>query len=754
MRHARFLLLALPLLGFGGCSDEAATPPTGTAGAGAVGGGGGAGGATTGGGGAGGEAPSCDSAEGSFPAGLEEIAWDDGGDVTSVREQRWAIEVEGTEYVLNEEPLHEAARFDLEHPARVFGFRVRWASPPSSPDAPLRAGLYADFGHNGFDFWEPDPLWEGTRCTGALDEEGWVDYVFEAPVEIDHPGLVYVAHRAEPGEPVFALDLTSNGDGTCALFDECHSSFNLPNAAKPSFFNGVSFPTGFDFAVRLLVEYEVDVLPGETLFQEQPFDASGHASFGDFDHDGYDDLVTEGPKLYRNDGDGTFTDVTAAAGIAALGVSGTGGVWGDYDNDGCLDLLVYAESHVTADTLLKNDCDGTFTDVTAAAGIVDFQTYDDCGDPANVRSPTAAAAFLDLDADGFLDIYQANFICWGAYTYYLDAIWHNLGDGTFESWATGHGFAMTGTPSRGAAPVDADRDGDVDLFVNNYVLKQNLYFQNQGDGTVLQVGGPLGVAGHANGLYYGHTIGAAWGDLDDDGDFDLVAANLAHPRFFHFSDKTQVLLQGSDGVFTDITGSWDAPASAAGLRFQETHSVPALADFDQDGHLDMIITAVYDGRPTDFYWGNGDGTFTLDAYHAGITTRNGWGVALSDLDNDGDVDAFAHRPFVNSIPAADLGHFLQVRVIGNAGSNWAALGSTVEIMLAGAPRIRHVQGGTGKGGQDSQYLHFGLGAETTVDSVQVTFPGGKVVTYPGPFAADQRLWLFEDGGVATGWAPP
>ncbi|MBI5478002.1 MAG: CRTAC1 family protein [Deltaproteobacteria bacterium] len=291
------------------------------------------------------------------------------------------------------------------------------------------------------------------------------------------------------------------------------------------------------------------------------------------------------------------------------------------------------------------------------------------------------------------------------------------------------------------------------MYVNNYRLQTNLFFENNGDGTFTEKAGPLGLAGTRHGSYYGHSIGVAWGDLNNDGRFDVVVGNLAHPRFYGISDKTEVLLHGLTDTYHDLSGDWSRPASAAGLRYQETHSVPALADFDQDGNLDLVITAVYDGRPTDFYWGNGDGTFRLDAYHAGITTTNGWGVAVADIDHDGDLDLFATTLFVNDLPAARKGHWLQVRAVGNVAANRAALGATVRVTAGGVTRLRHVEGGTGQGCQDSLYLHFGLGSATSVEAVNVVFPGGKLVSYAGPFTVDQRLWVFEDGSTHLGWAP-
>jgi len=747
------LAVGIAAVGIAACDAADEEEPTTSAGGSSSGGAGGQAGVA----GAGGEGGAvCGSADGEVSPSWLELAHDDGEPFTHVREQSWTITVGLHTYTLAEEVLSEAVRFELEHPARIHGFKLMWADLPEDVDplTPIEAGLFGDFGYNGFDFW-PEAIWQGDRCAGDIAEGQWVSYVLDEPLTVEHPGLVYVAHHISgPTDPVWPFDETVTGEGDCAAFDDCTSAMNLPEVETSSYYNGLSFPFQYDYLVRLYVEYTDDLEPAERIFQpvaDSP--SSRHVSFGDYDDDGYDDLLLSGPTLYRNEGDGTFTDVTASSGLAALSLGATGGVWGDYDNDGCLDLFAFAESHTKPDALLRSNCDGTFSDVTAEAGIVDEQSYNDCDSADNIRSPTAAAAWLDIDSDGLLDLYLANFICWSDYTFYRDTVFRNQGDGSFAEWTAAHGFSDRRTPSRGASPIDHDGDGDVDLFVNNYTLKSNLFFENEGDGTVTEMAVDVGLAGEMIQFYFGHTIGAAWGDLDGDGHFDMIHANLAHPRFFDFSDKSQVLLNDGSGQYADISGDWTVPASEAGLRYQETHSVPVLADFDHDGALDLVLTCVYDGRPTDFYWGNGDGTFSLDAYHAGITTENGWGAAAADVDNDGDPDLFATTLFENTMDGA-AGHWLQVRAVGNVASNWAALGATIRVTAGGETRIRHVTGGTGKGGQDSQFVHFGLGDETSIDSIEVDFPGGGTVSYSGPLTADQRIWLYEDGDALGGWAPP
>lgn len=694
------------------------------------------------------------SADGPLPDGLLELSWDDGEARGSLLGQGWGV----ADVELESAVLHQWTRFEPQDTIRVRAISAVLQGLPADPDQPVALSLWPDFGHNGFDAWHEGPLWTGTRCAGELTEGEWGTWVLDEPVEIPAGTLVYAGQRREgEGEPALAFDAGSQGDGTCATWEDCHSAMNLPEltsfvygGAGYYFWKGYSFSLQYDLLIRLHVEVVDELAPEDKLFQAvEGAPAGSRQAFGDYDNDGWDDLYLPG-ALYRNER-GTFVDRTEELGLA--GLASSGGVWGDYDNDGCLDLFVFAESTAAGDTLLRGTCGGPFEDVTVQAGLDDsLDGSDAC---AATHRSTAGAAWLDLDADGALDLYVSNFICWTAYSYYADQVWLNQGDGTFRALGSAEGFSSSAQAGRGANPVDADRDGDVDLLVNHYVLQRNWYFDNQGDGTVRERSNAVGLGGDASrygtATYYGHTIGTAWGDLDNDGDWDSVQANLAHPRFFDFSDKTQVLLQ-TDGEWEDNAGAWETPFSENGLRYQETHSVPVLGDFDSDGNLDLAMSAVYPGRPTDFYWGRGDGRFEPGWHEAGIQTVNGWGMAAADIDQDGDLDLATSDALYRN--EAAQGAWLQVRPVGRT-SNRAAIGAQVEVLdSAGVRRLRQVSGGGGQGGQDSAVLHVGLGAATSVERLTVRFIGGPTVELEGPIAAGQRLWVFEDGTVHAGFSPP
>lgn len=579
-----------------------------------------------------------------------------------------------------------------------------------------------------------------------------MDYVFDEPIELDQPGLFYIAHwYDDPGDPLFDYVPTEND---CTPYDGCHSALNMPEAEDEAYYNGLTLQFPYDYGVRLLVALHDDIPAEDKWFQPNAgLTASSRVAWGDYDNDGWDDLMTNGPVLYRNEGDGTFTDVTAAAGLSAVSAGSGGGVWGDYDNDGWLDYFGLGTGMTTHDILLHNDGDGTFTDVTAESLIGDLSVASDpdCVTDVNPEyAPTEGAGWVDLDTDGFLDLYLAEYECGATYTNYLDRFFRNQGDGTFVEWGEDHGFSPNHHAGRGVSPADYDQDGDVDIFVSNYRLDPNFLYRNDGDGTVYYAGPDSHLSGDGSWSAFGHTIGAAWIDADNDADFDMLLSNLAHPRFYEFSDRTQLMINDGTGVFTDT-------AAEAGIIYRETHSNPTVQDFDNDGDWDIFITCVYDGRFSEMYLNEGDATFDQVNYESGAIVYNGWGSAASDYDRDGDVDLVAYTLFDNETAAAG-NNWLQVRTLGGASAeglvNAAGIGAVVTVTVGGVPHLGHTSGGSGTGCQDTAFLVFGLGAAASADSIEVLYPGGAVVTVAGPVAANQRVWIRADGTVTYGFAHP
>ena len=493
-----------------------------------------------------------------------------------------------------------------------------------------------------------------------------------------------------------------------------------------------TFVDDADAPLAWLVRAEIEA---ETVAERHVFSepegapaVGGHVAFGDYDRDGDEDFLSGG-RLWQNDGAGGFTDVTAAAGLAGLGGET---IWGDYDNDGAPDILAVG----SAARLFRNAGDGTFVEVTEAAGLA-------------IDASSQGVAFLDFDRDGWLDFYAASYgtLADGEIPT-RDYLFRNGGDGTFADVTEAMGIPVTGNVEhgRGVCVADYDSDGWPDVYVGNYRLDPNQLWRNlggEGGGGFLDRSRPAGVRGVQESGAYGHTIGPSWGDLDGDGLFDLVVPNLAHPRFFYFSDPTTLYFNEGDGTFAAV----EAPQS--GILYDETHSDSVLFDYDNDGDLDLYLTAVYEGRRSYLYANDGAGHYDDATYEAGIRHYNGWGAAAGDVDGDGDLDLVAHRLFRND---QDTGrHFLQVVLTGGARpgdplgmSNRDAIGAVVAVRLPGGDRpiVRLVEGGTGTGCQNSRVLHFGLGDATVVSRLTVTWPSGRTQELTD-VAADQRLTIDE-----------
>jgi len=319
-----------------------------------------------------------------------------------------------------------------------------------------------------------------------------------------------------------------------------------------------------------------------------------------------------------------------------------------------------------------------------------------------------AAAWGDLDNDGFLDLYLANYerrlpilgIC------LPDRLLRNRGDGRFEESSVEAGLS-TGEPlcGRGVLWEDINRDGLQDILVSNYRLDPNLLWINNGDGTFSDDALRFGVRGRNDNGYYGHTIGAAVCDINGDGDLDIFLSNLAHPAFLEYSDLSMLLYRsGSEApLFMDRF-------NLSGIAYEETSSDPSFADIDNDGDLDLFVTSIYPGRYSHLYLNDGEGKFTDVSWASGARVENGWGAAFADFDNDGAMDlAVSSKGRIRLLKnRGNSNHWLDVEM-RMASCNYQGIGSRVRLRFGDREQIRTLSAGRGTGNQDAPVAHFGLG---------------------------------------------
>ncbi|TET89469.1 MAG: CRTAC1 family protein [Methanomassiliicoccales archaeon] len=497
-------------------------------------------------------------------------------------------------------------------------------------------------------------------------------------------------------------------------------------------------------------------------------------SWADYDNDGDQDLLIGGGKLFRNNGapNWDFTEVTSQAGLYG---KVSGGVWADYDNDGWLDF--YATAGLgREDILWHNEGDGTFENVTYGAG--------------NVLDglPSESAGWGDYDNDGYVDLYVANYEWtipnpWQSFGT-MDILWHNNGDGTFTNVTVSAGIDDYSNPhqGRGVAWGDYDNDGDLDIYISNYRLRPNFLWENNGDGTFTERAFDRGVAGiprwYGGYTYYGHTIGSAWGDIDNDGDLDLFAANLVHKDVFpdgirgYICDDSKLYQNNGSAEnfdFWDIRESAGIPIIPPGEKMydpasgfiyyrDELYSSPSFGDYDNDGDLDLFVTQVYYLVHGDshLFRNNGNSTFTNVTEEAGVKVWNSWGTSWADYDNDGDLDLIVEG---SSYPDS----FYEVRLYRNNGSpnnwlkidlrgcwsNWAAIGARVTVTNGTVTQMREVEGGTGTGSsQNSLTVEFGFDDYSGTVDIQIRWPSGLIQDVTG-VTLNQTLEITEISCLAA-----
>jgi hypothetical protein len=452
--------------------------------------------------------------------------------------------------------------------------------------------------------------------------------------------------------------------------------------------------------------------------------------------------------LYRNNGNGTFTDVTDTAGISNS-MLGMGLTVGDYDNDGWPDLYLTGYG---ASRLYRNNGNGTFTDVTERARV-------------NNKLWGSSAAFFDYDNDGYLDLYVCNYLTYDEAnlpcTLYdgkpycliqkfrgaASKLYHNNRDGTFTDVSEQAKIANPNGKGLGVVTVDYDRDGRVDIFQANDAAA-NFLFHNNGDGTFSEGALAAGVAFDPDGNARG-GMGVDAEDIDDDGYPEIFVAN--------FSGQTNALFHNErDGVFVETTnklglGPISLPMSGFGARFLDYNNDGLVDLFVLNGHPFEPISKFFPEttytEPPFLFENTGNGFREVAADHGAPLKKlyAGRGLAVGDIDNDGDEDLLlmnvGEPPVLLRNDGGNRNHWLGIGLIGTR-SNRDGVGARITLTMAGKRHTKERVGGASYLSASDQRLLFGLGTNVRVDEVTVRWPSGQVSTLKN-VRTDQYLTIKE-----------
>lgn len=501
-----------------------------------------------------------------------------------------------------------------------------------------------------------------------------------------------------------------------------------------------------DLAPASKFAYTSNNSPSKRKYFPQPM--CGGIAILDVDNDGRMDIFfTNGAKLpelkktdesfynclLHNNGDGTFADITKKAGLQGeqLGFS-FGVAAGDYDNDGKTDLFI---ANAGKNALYHNNGDGTFSDVSERSGL-DKK-------PAGLLS--VQGAWFDYDNDGLLDLVVSNYTYWtperdkrcskDGVDYYCNPkvypnvehrLYHNLGDGKFEDVTEKSGFGSAKGKGMGIGIADFNNDGRMDVFIANDT-ERNLLYLNQGNGTFKEVGLLMGVAYNENGTTVS-AMGCDVKDFNNDGWVDVFYNNLM--------GQIWALFRNHNGKSFDYVSS-SSKLSQLSERISGWSN--GFIDYNNDGWKDLysangdVDDLVRNSRQADSIFENVDGReFTdVSAEMGSDFLRKGYqrGSAVADLNNDGFMDlvvtSLNERPRILANSADNGNHWLMIQLTGTT-SNRDAIGATIKLTTAsGRTLYNHVTTSVGFMSSSDRRVHFGLGSEREIASIDIGWPSGK-----------------------------
>jgi enediyne biosynthesis protein E4 len=494
----------------------------------------------------------------------------------------------------------------------------------------------------------------------------------------------------------------------------------------------------------------------------------------DYDQDGLMDLffvqsaATDAYKpsqplrsaLYHNNGDGTFTDVTQKSGVAGEAHYGQGVAVGDFDNDGYPDLYVTGYGRAI---LYHNNGNGTFTDVTAKSGVADEAGW------------STSAGWFDYDKDGWLDLVVTNYIEWspknnlwcgerrpgyrsychpGNYKGQHTKLYHNNHDGTFTDVSTASGVGKPEAKGMGVVLADFNNDGWPDIAVANDSWP-NFLFINKHDGTFEDVSLISGMAASEDGRYEaGMGIDAA--DVDGDGWQDVY---ITHLDF----ELNRLYRNSHDDTFTDETfrsglGNKAVLLSGVAMKF---------LDYDNDGWNDILqlngsmldnVTLYHEEvsykEPLLMFRNTGVGHFEKVSESLGpdfVRPIVGRGLATADYDNDGDIDIATNNrgdyPSLLRNDGGNANHWLTVQLLGTK-SNRDGIGASLRLTSQGFVQFEQAKGGGSYMSASDPRIHFGLGKRAKVESLEITWPSGRIEKLSN-IAIDQIIIVKEGAGIVT-----